>query len=402
MRGVDFSQAENITGVDFRESVLRNTNFRNTKLTGADFSRTNLSKANLHSANLEAVLFSGADLSSATLARANADGANFRGANLSKINASKANFSDVCLQRANCAGANFQHVKFLKADLRFANLQQTQLDHSDFNDALISDAEIDEITLCSRNISGVRLGINGIWNEISENGAIVSSDPAPGELPVGHARAITRMLTRARKFNGVAMSIAIVAFLLAYSGVENVQIPLLQNLTIHFTELVGWGMLVEVVLASQVWSFLTDAFKGAGQLSKPKAIALVGNFPWQLTRQISGGNLRQTESLVNRLVQTFFPLLFLVVGLKIDVLLRWWFLPLLSVQIVFAVMIFTISKRFQQPFFAKRYLSQRLLLERLINSVSAETKEILALIRLFRSGKEVSNKSDVESTVINK
>ncbi|MEN0066409.1 MAG: toll/interleukin-1 receptor domain-containing protein [Myxococcota bacterium] len=116
VRDLDFRRSK-IEDADLSAANLKGANLELANLAGASLEKANLEKANLELANLELANLAGANLRSAQLGRAHLFGANLKGAYLKE-----ANLFGAYLAGAYLAGAKLEGTNLKGADLELAHL----------------------------------------------------------------------------------------------------------------------------------------------------------------------------------------------------------------------------------------------------------------------------------------
>lgn len=147
----------NLSGINFSDTFLENSDLRNTKFIGANFQNAYLynvdaqnavfDKANLSGANLQRTIFRKAKLRNARLDFANLNESNFEEADLSKAS----------LQEAQIKGAMFDRVILKNANLNRANLYTSFFTGCDLSSCTFRDTAMVEIEMAGSNLTGVDL-----------------------------------------------------------------------------------------------------------------------------------------------------------------------------------------------------------------------------------------------------
>ncbi|WP_315791576.1 pentapeptide repeat-containing protein [Fischerella sp. JS2] len=127
-----------LMGADVRGAVLENAS-----LTGADLSEAIFNDADLYAARLGRVIAIGTQLPFANLSKTDWQAADLSGANLQRADLSNANLSATSLTNANLRSANLTGVNFRNADLSLADLRGANLTEADFQGAILFPAKQD-------------------------------------------------------------------------------------------------------------------------------------------------------------------------------------------------------------------------------------------------------------------
>ena len=127
---INFQKGVNLRGVDFRGTVLFESNFEAADLQVANFQGVELKNSNFFKANLMGANLQYANLEMAILKKADLSWVDLKGANLKCS----------ILNKIEAQGANLCEVKFNKADIRDAVLKECKIQNSIFDGANISGA----------------------------------------------------------------------------------------------------------------------------------------------------------------------------------------------------------------------------------------------------------------------
>ncbi|WP_437936675.1 DUF2169 domain-containing protein [Sorangium sp. So ce341] len=165
-------------GVDFRGSVLVQTDLWGADLSGANLSGADLSEANLCEANLENVVAEKATFQNVDLTEARLAGARLSGSTFNEVNVTEVDFTGVDLSSATfisaegdgaifrnamakdlaiVKGSSFAGADFGGATLAGANLMGTRLHGSNFADADLRGALLNEADLTEANLDRANL-----------------------------------------------------------------------------------------------------------------------------------------------------------------------------------------------------------------------------------------------------
>ncbi|WP_437723144.1 DUF2169 family type VI secretion system accessory protein [Sorangium sp. So ce861] len=170
-------------GVDFRGSVLVQTDLWGADLSGANLSGADLSEANFCEANLENVVAEKATFQNVDLTEARLAGARLSGSTFNEVNVTEVDFTGVDLSSATfiaaegdgailrnamakdlaiVKGSSFAGADFGGATLAGANLMGTRLHGSNFADAdlrgaLLNEADLTEASLDRANLAEAML-----------------------------------------------------------------------------------------------------------------------------------------------------------------------------------------------------------------------------------------------------
>jgi uncharacterized protein YjbI with pentapeptide repeats len=154
---------EDLRGVNFSASDLRNADLSKVDLSGANFTDADLRGVNLAEANLSSVKFTSTNLSGANLTGTRLISARFQNANLSDVNLTETsltyieitscNFSNALLTGGDLSGVGFSKCNLSKAVLRNTNLSRVHFSNADLTDADLTGATIDKTT----NFTGATL-----------------------------------------------------------------------------------------------------------------------------------------------------------------------------------------------------------------------------------------------------
>ncbi len=164
LSGADLT-GTNLTGAFLSRVYMKRTNLLNATLnqanlseadlTGSNFSSAKLIGANLQQAKLRDAKFTGADLANANLSHAN-----LRNARLNEMNAQGAVFisahlEDSQLQNADLSGVDFQGANLVNANLSSTSLTGTNFRNANLRNANLQNADLTLVSLRGANLRGV-------------------------------------------------------------------------------------------------------------------------------------------------------------------------------------------------------------------------------------------------------
>jgi uncharacterized protein YjbI with pentapeptide repeats len=156
---------ENLSQIQFNETVLKESHLKNVVFRKALFSLVNLDRA-----KLTAIDFSHATLNHVNLDKANLNDLNIQEAlfdrvslcetNLNQINFSKShlqevNFTESTLTEVDFSYANLNHVSFCKANLRGVNFQNATFNQVNFSKAILHNVDMSYL-----NLSNLKLNLS--------------------------------------------------------------------------------------------------------------------------------------------------------------------------------------------------------------------------------------------------
>ncbi|HIP71817.1 MAG TPA: pentapeptide repeat-containing protein, partial [Anaerolineae bacterium] len=170
-------QKINLSGSKLNDANLREAILTNAVLVNVDLSRADLRDANLTGVNLSKAILDGADLRGANLANANLSGASligakleecvlrnvsFKGAKLKELDFTlchtiegNMDFSNADLSEAQLHGLNLKQFKFNNADLSNANLSNSNLESSELDGATLKDTNTSDAICKEASFKGV-------------------------------------------------------------------------------------------------------------------------------------------------------------------------------------------------------------------------------------------------------
>ena len=153
---------EGIGRGDLAAAMLSGVNLEYANLTGVNLARADLSGAHLRSINLATAKLTGTTLVGADLGLAVLTSANLVEARLEDVHLGMANVIGAELSRASLAKSNLEFAKFTGAglygaDLTDANLTWTYFDETNLEEALLTNAQMRNMTLVAARLVNANL-----------------------------------------------------------------------------------------------------------------------------------------------------------------------------------------------------------------------------------------------------
>jgi uncharacterized protein YjbI with pentapeptide repeats len=349
LRGIDFTTVENFRKIDFTAATLRTCNFRKMNLSGcrldyADLQKSNFFKADLSKVNFEKVNadfanFCGADFSNAKITNSRMEMARFESANFSNCHISQLKAQNTSFRYADFRGSYLCAVDFRGSDLSFAK----------FDNAKTLGLVLDKGILETAEISGLNIGLNGVWTQPDQVGGVVLPGEKPGKINYLHPSALLNMLKKAEVLNYVGIIITALTVLVAYLNIAMLPVGKTHRLTEIGSWLVGGALLITSLLMLQVYSLLRDVADAVRFLYRPEDLSLVLTYPWYLTRQMSGGGLQMVEFTAMKLIYVFYPLVYAFVFIWVPEWWRLWHAPISGGLVFLVFAVYAVSRGFQKP-----------------------------------------------------
>lgn len=130
-----------------------------------------------------------------------------------------------------------------------------------------------------------------------------------------------------------------------------VEITLIKGMSVTLPQFVMFAMVLSAGLLNRTSTFLRDAYRGAQHLYTRRAVAIVGNFPWVLSRFAGYTRAAKAESFLYRTLLVLHPAVYLLPAFKSGFWQQPWCPGLMLILFSFSVWIFILSRRFQKPLF---------------------------------------------------
>jgi uncharacterized protein YjbI with pentapeptide repeats len=138
-----------LPGLDWSGCVKKNL-----MLTGSNFENANLVETDLSATDLRDSNFTGANLSKAKLSRAWFGGSRAENANFEKIEGYRAGFQSMLAKGASFAGAELQRANFQGANLEGVTFQKAELSRVIFNEAVLTGTNFGSANLARADFTG--------------------------------------------------------------------------------------------------------------------------------------------------------------------------------------------------------------------------------------------------------
>jgi uncharacterized protein YjbI with pentapeptide repeats len=166
----------NLTGINFSNTFLENSDLRNATFVGADFQN-----AYLYNVDAQNAVFDKANLSGAVLQRAIFRKASLRNAKLDSALLNESNFEEADLFKASLLGAQIKEAKFNQAILKNANLNHANLYASFFTECDLSSCTFKntamvEVEMANSNLTGANLSGKTLAGAVFWKANLTSAD----------------------------------------------------------------------------------------------------------------------------------------------------------------------------------------------------------------------------------
>jgi uncharacterized protein YjbI with pentapeptide repeats len=126
---------------------------KNLMLTGSNFENANLVETDLSATDLRDSNFTGANLSKAKLSRAWFGGSHAEKANFEKVEGYRAGFQSVAAQGASFAGAELQRANFQGANLEGVTFEKAELSRVVFSQAVLTGTSFGSANLARADLT---------------------------------------------------------------------------------------------------------------------------------------------------------------------------------------------------------------------------------------------------------
>ena len=188
--------------------------------------------------------------------------------------------------------------------------------------------------------------MNGIYSNSTDSAALIVLSTRGDSMLGPNADAVVQSLTRARRYHGFSLGLALVALAVLIMSPPEAALLDFGDYKTPFERFSLFALIFTAGALIFVKAFLEDGLDGTRCLRDRESAMAVGRFPWIMTRYTGRRWDKWMLSLITRFVLAFHPIIYIFIPRET---ISWYDWVLAAIIATFSIWIFVLSQQFQRP-----------------------------------------------------